>query len=123
MVLPVLPVHDSYPPASNLLLNVRNACVGLRLRSQPLTDGTLQFRNQAQSQIDVSSTVLALNVWHRLEFHFTTTRWEGRIFAGPTLSGPPRRRRMGVRRDRLRHDGQQPATGHRHLRHLDHLGR
>jgi hypothetical protein len=77
---------DTLPSASAQILLVR-AAGSANADCQIGTSGEVRLRNQASTLIDTSAGNLSVDVWHRLEFHLTTTRWEARIFSSPTEHG------------------------------------
>lgn len=77
---------DTAPSANALIILVRNGA-STAADCQIGTSGEVRLRNQASTLIDTSAGNLAVDVWHRLEFHLTTTRWEARIFSDPTFHG------------------------------------
>jgi hypothetical protein len=73
---------DTLPSANVQLLLIRSGA-GQAADVQIGTSGEVRLRNQAATLIDTSAGNLAVDVWHRLEFHLTTIRFEARIYSSP----------------------------------------
>jgi len=79
---------DTLAPANVDLILIRNGASNAG-SMQINTAGNIRLRDQTLAQIDLSAATLAVDVWHRIELHMTTTRLECRYWSDPTHHGGP----------------------------------
>jgi len=79
---------DTLAPANVDLILIRNGASNAG-SMQINTAGNIRLRDQTLAQIDLSAATLAVDVWHRIELHMTTTRLECRYWSDPNHHGGP----------------------------------